>query len=490
MVEIYEELMDPSSGGETSESETEELNYADLKKRMWKDEVRMKKLKAVKHASEVEGDESIGDSKMMDDDAATSVVREEKSRRKKMLRSQDAILKYMVKLMEVCKAQGFVYGIIPEKGKPVTGSSDSLRKWWRETVKFEQSAPHSLQQLIPVIAECAALNHETSTSFLHMLQDLQDTTLGSLLSALMQHCIPAQRRFPLERGLPPPWWPTGDEVWWGQQGPLSVEQGPPPYRKPHDLKKAWKVSVLSAVIKHMSTDFNRMTRLVKKSKCLQAKMTAKDTATWSKVVDREEALLQLTNRCLRITDEGGDADVDGDEDGDEGMAQSCKLDQNKRKAGVFNYQETEMDKYSKRDHELPCDMSPGFVSAYSLLAANYDNCHNLAVELQIPDSSHDSTTLPPSPWSWDGHVQPSEEEAEVMSNTDDITTMQVTGEHHQTYMQCHRLNQTEYWEFDHVPQLGLDTPYRFHDHEQDMNEQAAETSIWDLPYQEPNDDID
>ena len=33
---------------------------------------------------------------------------------------------YMLKMMEVCKAQGFVYWIIPEKGKPVTGASDNL----------------------------------------------------------------------------------------------------------------------------------------------------------------------------------------------------------------------------------------------------------------------------------------------------------------------------------------------------------------------------
>nr|POF18871.1 ethylene insensitive 3-like 3 protein [Quercus suber] len=31
-------------------------------------------------------------------------------------RAQDGILKYMLKLMEVCKARGFVYGIMPKKG--------------------------------------------------------------------------------------------------------------------------------------------------------------------------------------------------------------------------------------------------------------------------------------------------------------------------------------------------------------------------------------
>lgn len=40
--------------------------------------------------------------------------------RNKMSRAQDGILKYMLKLMEVSNARGFVYGIIPEKGKPIS----------------------------------------------------------------------------------------------------------------------------------------------------------------------------------------------------------------------------------------------------------------------------------------------------------------------------------------------------------------------------------
>ena len=49
-------------------------------------------------------------------------------------RAQDGILKYMLKLMEVCKARGFVYGIIPKKGKPMSGASDNIRAWWKEEV--------------------------------------------------------------------------------------------------------------------------------------------------------------------------------------------------------------------------------------------------------------------------------------------------------------------------------------------------------------------
>ncbi|CAN0919649.1 Putative ETHYLENE INSENSITIVE 3-like 4 protein [Linum grandiflorum] len=211
----------------------------------------------------------------------------------------------MVKIMEVCQGQGFVYGIIPERGKPVSGSSDSLRHWWKDDVRFDLAAPEAVLQfqtsaLYPAAVAAAAV---AAASYLPRLYELQDTTLGSLISALMQHCVPPQRRFPLERGLAPPWWPTGDEIWWEEQGVAAKEHGPPPYRKPHDLKKSWKVSLLTAVIKHMAPDFHRMRRLVSHSKCLQDKMTASESAIWSSVVSQEEALLseKLANN-LRISD--------------------------------------------------------------------------------------------------------------------------------------------------------------------------------------------
>ncbi|CAA2953888.1 EIN3-like family [Olea europaea subsp. europaea] len=64
-----------------------------------------------------------------------------------------------------------------------------------------------------------------------------NTMLGSLLSTLMQHCDPPQKRFSPKKGVLPLWWPTGKEEWGSQLG-LPTDQGPPPYKKPHDLKKA------------------------------------------------------------------------------------------------------------------------------------------------------------------------------------------------------------------------------------------------------------
>ncbi|MBA0803388.1 hypothetical protein Gohar_013601 [Gossypium harknessii] len=299
MVKFFGESDSPSPDEEINEMEAledeeeyeEEISYEELKKRMWKDRIRLQKMQERRRNEEPD---------------KLSEAKQEASRRKKMSRAQDAILKYMMKIMEICKGKGFVYGIVTEKGKPITGSSDSLRKWWKEKVHFDKDSPLAIAEFLPAIIERSELD---PISCMHLLHELQDTTLGSLLSALMQHCVPPQRRFPLERGQAPPWWPTGNELWWGEQG-VSQQYGPPPYRKPHDLKKAWKVSVLAAVIKHMSPNLDKIRRLVRQSKCLQHKMTAHETATWSKVVNNEEALSKLTDKCLKISPSKDDREED------------------------------------------------------------------------------------------------------------------------------------------------------------------------------------
>ncbi|KAL1828262.1 hypothetical protein ACET3Z_006674 [Daucus carota] len=98
----------------------EEMDVDELERRMWRDRMLLRRLK------EQKGKEGV--------DSAKQRQSQEQARRKKMSRAQDGILKYMLKMMEVCKAQGFVYGIIPEKGKPVSGASDNLRAWWKEKV--------------------------------------------------------------------------------------------------------------------------------------------------------------------------------------------------------------------------------------------------------------------------------------------------------------------------------------------------------------------
>ncbi|KAI3706359.1 hypothetical protein L6452_24043 [Arctium lappa] len=297
----------------------EEIDAEDLERRMWKDRIKLKRIKEKQ--------------KILAQQAAEKQKAKQTSdqaRRKKMSRAQDGILKYMLKLMEVCKARGFVYGIIPEKGKPVSGSSDNLRAWWKEKVKFDKNGPAAIAKYDTECISKGQIGFQNGGSN-SILQDLQDATLGSLLSSLMQHCDPPQRKFPLEKGLPPPWWPTGGEDWWTRLG-LPKGQSPP-YKKPHDLKKIWKVGVLTSVIKHMSPNIAKIRRLVRQSKCLQDKMTAKESSIWLAVLSREEALILQSSgdnggSAITETPSGGcleknrpsnsydsDYDVDGFEDG-------------------------------------------------------------------------------------------------------------------------------------------------------------------------------
>ncbi|XP_059665194.1 ETHYLENE INSENSITIVE 3-like 3 protein isoform X2 [Cornus florida] len=257
----------------------EEIDPEELKKRMWKDRI---KLQRIKDRQKLAAQEAAAKQKPKQ--------AKDQAQRKKMSRAQDGILKYMLKLMEVCNARGFVYGIIPEKGKPVSGASDNIRAWWKEKVKFDKNGPAAIAKYE---AECFAKSSGDgfpNGASKSILQDLQDATLGSLLSSLMQHCNPPQRKYPLEKAVPPPWWPTGNEEWWIK---LGLPKGLiPPYKKPHDLKKMWKVGVLTAVIKHMSPDIAKIRRLVRQSKCLQDKMTAKESSIWLGVLSQEESLIR------------------------------------------------------------------------------------------------------------------------------------------------------------------------------------------------------
>lgn len=255
----------------------EEIEEEDLSKRMWKDKIKLKRIRERQKLAAQQASQK-PKSKQPSDQAL----------RKKMSRAQDGILKYMLKLVEVCNARGFVYGIVPDKGKPVSGSSDNLRAWWKEKVKFDKNGPAAIAVYDEEIS--AIENKKNASKNCHSLMDLQDATLGSLLSSLMQHCDPPQRKYPLEKGLSPPWWPSGNEEWWIN---LGLPKGQvPPYKKPHDLKKVWKVGVLTGVIKHMSPNIDKVRTHVRKSKCLQDKMSAKESAIWLGVLNMEEMIAQ------------------------------------------------------------------------------------------------------------------------------------------------------------------------------------------------------
>jgi ethylene-insensitive protein 3 len=267
----------------------EEIEPEELARRMWKDRVRLSRIKErQQRLALAQAELEKSKLKPVSDQAM----------RKKISRVHDGILRYMLKMTEVCNARGFVYGIVPDKGKPVSGASDNIRAWWKEKVKFDRNGPAAIakyesENVALADAQSGGAKHR------HSLMDLQDGTLGSLLSSLMQHCNPPQRKYPLEKGTPPPWWPLGNEKWWVDLG-LPTGQSPP-YRKPHDLKKVWKVGVLTGVIKHMSPNFHKIRNHIRKSKCLQDKMTAKESLTWLGVLQREEQLVhRLDNGVSEI----------------------------------------------------------------------------------------------------------------------------------------------------------------------------------------------
>ncbi|KAI8573137.1 hypothetical protein RHMOL_Rhmol01G0255600 [Rhododendron molle] len=369
----------------------EEIEAEDLKMRMWRDSI---KLKRIKEREKLAAQEAAEKQKLKPKQISNQ------AQRKKMSRAQDGILKYMLKLMEVCKARGFVYGIIPEKGKPVSGASDNVRAWWKEKVKFDKNGPLAIAKHEAEALAKEKGNGSQKGNSQSCLQDLQDATLGSLLSSLMQHCDPPQRKYPLEKGVPPPWWPTGNEEWWGKKLGLPRGQSPP-YRKPHDLKKMWKVGVLTAVIKHMSPDVAKIRRLVRKSKCLQDKMTAKESSLWLGVLSREESLIQQPssdNATSGIT-EGGrsgkkkpfvDSDSDYDVDGVDDCVGSVSSKDHRRDQALDvepSSQPQKMKHRSLRDKEpprrkKPCvEPSPGDQKA----APSSSEDINVEPEGKIPD---------------------------------------------------------------------------------------------------------
>ncbi|EFJ19035.1 hypothetical protein SELMODRAFT_419761 [Selaginella moellendorffii] len=233
------------------------MDVDELEKRIWNDRLRLKRIKDKQKArvnnafSSNHSNHSHGQQQQQHHGGPAAQHQnlgnlpkhkqsQEQSRRK-MSRAQVGILKYTLKMMEVCKAQGFVYGIIPEKGKPVSGASNNIRAWWKEKVRFDRNGPAAMAKYEAEHGICSrsgggAGQLSAAAPTPHTLQELQGTT---------QCSTAIQRRYPLEKGVAPPWWPSGDEEWWPELG-LPKGQGPPPYKKPHDLKKVWKVGVLTA----------------------------------------------------------------------------------------------------------------------------------------------------------------------------------------------------------------------------------------------------
>lgn len=62
----------------------------------------------------------------------------------------------------------------------------------------------------------------------------------------MQHYDPPQRKYRIERGIPPPWWPLEKESWWNEMKFIK-DLRLPLYRKSCDLNKSLEVCILTYV---------------------------------------------------------------------------------------------------------------------------------------------------------------------------------------------------------------------------------------------------
>ncbi|XP_071712251.1 ETHYLENE INSENSITIVE 3-like 1 protein [Rutidosis leptorrhynchoides] len=212
------------------------------------------------------------------------------STRKKMSRSDhDDIRERIYNLMQEFNAKGFVFGIISENGKPITGASMNLCSWWKLDVHFEKNAREVIIKYV---------NKNKSNTILDTARRINDTftdaTLSIFLSTMMKRCEPSSGMYPLASGVSPPWWPTGDEEWWSQLG-VAEKDCPPPYKKPHDLKKPMKVGVMMSIIKHMSPDIGKIQHFIEHSQRLQDKMTNKEKQSLFEILEQEKALSVANN---------------------------------------------------------------------------------------------------------------------------------------------------------------------------------------------------
>ncbi|CAN8300917.1 unnamed protein product [Cochlearia groenlandica] len=274
----------------------EEMEIDDLEKKIWQDRQRLKRLKEM-------AKNGVG-ARILKQPVHAGQESHEQSNKRMMYKAQDWILKHMSKAMEQCKAQGFVYGMVFENGKTVTGSSDNLREWWKDKVRFDRNGPAAMTKHEREISSLdgSDLGHEGRVCTAHKLLEMQDTTLGALLSALLPNCKPPQRRYPLEKGVTPPWWPTGKEDWWYDLSLPEECQGlPPPYRKPHDLKKLWKVGVLIGVIRHMALEISNIPKLVRRSRSLQEKMTSREGSLWLAALNQEKSIVDQSQNPLTLS---------------------------------------------------------------------------------------------------------------------------------------------------------------------------------------------
>ncbi|KAL5197113.1 hypothetical protein ABZP36_000625 [Zizania latifolia] len=110
---------------------------------------------------------------------------------------------------------------------------------------------------------------------------LSDTVLTCMAKVLMKKCQPPQDRFPLFGRWPvsPPWWPTGDELWWPELG-SSAPAVPPPYKPVRLLSTADKVAAVVAMVKSIAPDYERLAAAIQMAPTVTGIITDAEAMAW------------------------------------------------------------------------------------------------------------------------------------------------------------------------------------------------------------------
>ncbi|KAG8081142.1 hypothetical protein GUJ93_ZPchr0007g3699 [Zizania palustris] len=98
----------------------------------------------------------------------------------------------------------------------------------------------------------------------------QNSTLERMMTELMRECTPPLRAQDRKSGGPPSWWPTAAEPWWFSEVVVHLRgrqmDTPVPFATPRRLKRAEKVAVLVAAVKHITPDFGRISAAANRSR--------------------------------------------------------------------------------------------------------------------------------------------------------------------------------------------------------------------------------
>lgn len=217
-----------------------------------------------------------------------------KRKRRTTCQTNTELLKVLQWAMDQNFIRGYAYGLILNDGSTVNGASHDLSAWWEDKVRFDKNA-----------MAASYLFHGSDTGASHVygidpslplhkaLLQISDSLIGAMVSVLMtmlnslqplHECKTASSEAPL-------WWPTGKDDWWPELADMT--KSVPDYKLRHNLRKAHKVAVLVAMIRHMEPNYRAITDIVQ-----QCFYMRKNTITPHEMVAWDAAITEERRRYL------------------------------------------------------------------------------------------------------------------------------------------------------------------------------------------------